>query len=386
LCGALCAAAVLLCQFLTVRYNHRGDWSALFYEGARAPAAPELAWERHYRWPDSDGYDGQAYHLVAHDPFLRGGLARYVDAPRLRYRRILVPLAAHVLALGRPEWIDVAYRGVVVLSVFLGAWWVALYAVRAGRSAAWGLAFALLPAVVVSADRLTVDVALVALTAGFAVYDRASHPWKLYLVLALAALSRETGILLAVAACAAAAIRRDRGGVLLALAALAPAVAWFGYVHSRTAPYDYPGSMVPLSGVVRALIDPTPAPLVRPGQVGEWWRITVLQTPLFDRMALAGAVVSFGLAFASLRRRPLGAIDIAAALFAAVGVLVQRPDNWIHVYDFGRVYSPLLLLLGLRGLETRSGWVAVPLLLMWPRIWVEVAMQVVGVLRALLRT
>jgi hypothetical protein len=322
---------------------------------------------------------------MAHDPRPDGALARYVDAPRLRYRRILVPLAAHVLALGHPQRIDVAYRGVVLLCVFLGTYWTATYAALVGRSAAWGTAFVLLPAVIISAERLTVDVALAALTAGFAVYSRRETRWPLFAVLALAGLARETGVLLALAVCVTSALRKDGRGAALALLALAPAAFWFGFVQSRTSPYDYPTPYVPLSGIVSALLEPTPAPVVRPGQVGEWWRVTILRKPALDRLALLGAIASFVLAFYYLwRRRPSSALGTAAALFAVLGILVQRPDNWLHVYDFGRVYSPLLLLLGLRGLEERNVWTALPWAMMLPRILVELAMQVVGVLRAFL--
>jgi hypothetical protein len=384
-CGALAAGLVFVGQYLTVSFNYRGDWSSLFQEGALYPAAPQLEWEHHYKIPDSLGYDGQLYHLVAHDPLMQGDLQRYVDAPRLRYRRILVPLAAYLLALGYQPLIDVAYRAVVLFFVFLGAYWCARYATLAGRSAAWGLAFVLFPAVVVSAEKMTVDVALAALTAGFAVHARRPESWRLRAVLSLAGLARETGVLFALVTGGTAACRRQTRRAILALATLLPAVLWFVFVHFRTDPYDYHNSFVPLSGVVRAFLAPEPPPVVQPGQVGEWWRITLMCKPNLDRLALLGAVAAFGLAAVKLRRAATDPLALSAALFALLGVLVQRPDNWLHVYDYGRVYSPLLLLLALRGLEKKDGWTIVPLLAMWPRICVELAMQAVGALRGLAR-
>lgn len=381
--GVLCALAVLLGQYLTVHYNHAQDWSALFYSGVSYPTPPELAWESHRRSPGG-GYDGQIYHVIAHDPFMRHGFDKYIDAPRLRYRRILLPLAAYAAALGQAHRVDRSYRGVVLLCVFLGGYWCARYAILAGRSAAWGLLFALLPAVVVSAERMTVDVALVALTAAFAVYAKAGPTWKLGLVVALAALTRETGVLLAVALLALAVLRRSGRSAVTAVLALAPAALWFAYVQQRTPAYDYRNSFVPMSGIVQAFLDPAPPPTIEPGQVAPWWRATMLNKRTFDRVALAGAVFGFGLAFAGLRRRPWDALTLAALLFAALGVFVQRPDNWLHVYDFGRVYSPLLVLLGLRGLGERSYWPAMPFFLMWPRLLIELMMDVLAVLRGLL--
>ena len=45
-------------------------------------------------------------------------------------------------------------------------------------------------------DRMTVDVALAALTVAFAVYWKTGSWWKLFIVLVLACLVRETGLLL----------------------------------------------------------------------------------------------------------------------------------------------------------------------------------------------
>jgi hypothetical protein len=75
---------------------------------------------------------------------------------------------------------------------------------------------------------------------------------------------------------------------------------------------------------------------------------------------------------------------MAAALFAVLGVVSQRADQWLFVYDYGRVYAPLAVLLLLRGLREGRWLMALPVVLMWPRILLETTMQVVGILRALL--
>ncbi len=195
-CGALAAVLVLGWQFLTVRSNYGGHWTALFCTGARLPQPPGLACGAIYTFANSHGYDGQFYHYIAHDPFFQQGFSEYIDAPALRCRRLLVPCLAWLLAAGRPRRIDAAYVAVVAGFVFLGSWWLARYALLGSAHAAWGLAFLLVPATLVSMDRLTVDVALAALTVAFVFYSRPGPSWKLYPVLALAPLARETGLLL----------------------------------------------------------------------------------------------------------------------------------------------------------------------------------------------
>jgi hypothetical protein len=381
--AVLATALTLGLQWLTVTHNHGGDWSALFVMGADYPAAPQLAWERH-RPVAKTGFDGQIYHLIAHDPFFRHGLDRYVDAPRLRYRRILVPLAAHVLALGRAEWIDAAYRAVLLLFVFAGTYWSARCASALGRAPLWGLAFLAVPAVPVSMERMTVDVALAALTAGFAAYVDREGSWRLAAVLAGAALVRETGVLLAVGAALAGVLHGRGRRALWPLLALLPALAWFAWVHTRTPSYEYPLDPRPLSGALKAMIQPDPAPDVPPGQVGEWWRQTILRKPAFDRVALLGVLAAIGMGLWGLRPWPPAATAMAAALFALLGVVSQRADQWLFVYDYGRVYAPLVVLLLLRGLREGRAVVLLPLVLMWPRMLLEMTMQVVGILRAVL--
>lgn len=98
---------------------------------------------------------------------MQSDLQAYVDDARLRYRRILVPLAAYIFAAGPSNRIDQTYEIVFLLSVALGTYWSSLFAGRAGLAPAWGLLFLLLPAIPISMDRLVVDSGLAALTAGF---------------------------------------------------------------------------------------------------------------------------------------------------------------------------------------------------------------------------
>src|SRR5437868_7133213 len=122
---ALLATACLASwQALTVRYSYGGNWSALFCTGSTIEVIPPaLKSENIYRLPDSVGYDGQFYHLIAHDPLLRRNFSAFIDDPRYRYARILVPGLAFLLAFGQDARIDAAYLCVVWLAIFLGAYW-----------------------------------------------------------------------------------------------------------------------------------------------------------------------------------------------------------------------------------------------------------------------
>ncbi len=150
-------------QALTVHYNFGGNWTALFYTGAAFhPVPPGLAAEHIYVFPNSAGYDGQIYHYLAHDPLFRRNFAAYVDEPRYRGRRILVPGLAFLLALGHDGGIDRAYLAVIWMCTGWGVYWLGRLAQVRGYPEWLGLGFVLTPAVLVSIDRLTVDVALAA--------------------------------------------------------------------------------------------------------------------------------------------------------------------------------------------------------------------------------
>lgn len=237
----LWAAAALLLALgwlvLNVARNYSGNWTGLFCVGARFGAPQALAFEHVFEFPE-EGYDGQFYHTVAHDPFLRRGFSRHVDLPRHRYRRILVPGAAWLLALGRDRAIDAAYIAVILAFVGLGAYWMSRIAVHCGHSPAWGLLFLALPSTIIGLDRMVIDLPLAALCAGFACYALTGQSWKVYLVAALAGLTRETGLLLVAGACAAELLRgRARRAALFATAAF-PCAAWCVWVHANTP--DYP--------------------------------------------------------------------------------------------------------------------------------------------------
>jgi hypothetical protein len=57
-----------------VQRNYGGNWTAFNCTGARFPIPPALAGENIYRFQRSNGWDGQFYHYIAHDPFLADGM------------------------------------------------------------------------------------------------------------------------------------------------------------------------------------------------------------------------------------------------------------------------------------------------------------------------
>jgi hypothetical protein len=373
LIGLACAALVFVWQWLTVHANYDGNWTAFYYTGAKLSHPPELAKENIYLFKATEGYDGQMYHYIAHDPFFQRGFSSYLDAPRMRYRRILVPLAAHLLAFGRDQWVDKAYLAVVLLSVFLGGYWLSEFAARFGFDPAFGLAFVLIPATLISIDRLTVDVALLALCAGFALFAARDSLGALYGVLVAAALVRETGLLLIAAYVAWLLWNRKFSRAIIFSTAAFPALAWYLGVEIHTEPETFSfASRIPLQGLAERIAHPYDY------EFADW--ISIISTVL-DYAALAGIVFAVLLAAWMLWRREFGPIEAGVCAFSLLAIFLNSPGAWTEVYAFGRTLSPLLLLLGMLALSKRNWIYALPLALAVPRTAIQLAPQAEGVLR-----
>ena len=385
--AALACTLVLLWQFLTVRYNRGGNWTALFLTGQRYSVPPALA-PGTYRFL-GDGYDGQMYRYVAHDPLLLGDFYHYIDAPQARYHRILVPALAYLLAAGRQSWIDGSYVALIGGLVALGAYWLGCWATLRGLRPAWGLAFLMVPATLISMDRMTVDVALAAMTVGFAYYWTAQSWPRVFVVLLAACLARETGLLLVGGCCIFELLSKRLGRSLLWASAALPTLAWYAFLSRKFVARHY--------GV----------PQYRPGGLGKGLWSVLLHPPRYplpgaqevfarsmDVVALAALLCTIVMAVVFLRRRPSGAVAISAALFVALAVaLMGQPDYWRDCNEYARVFSPLLILVAL---QTGTGgigaammstrWLSlVPVIVVDLRLGIQFSSSIAGVARGLLR-
>ncbi|MCB1022096.1 MAG: hypothetical protein KDC27_19350 [Acidobacteria bacterium] len=369
-CGLLLAFGF---QAFLVYGLYSGDWLGLYYTGAEVALPPLIEAEAPPRAPNALGFDGQYYHVVAHDPLPAPEFAAFVDNPRLRWRRILAPALAYAAALGQDAWVDRAYVAVLLGFSACGVWWMARLAVATDLPAWLGLAFLTLPATFISLERLTMDVALAALCAAFAVALRNAGKRWLGVVLALAPLARETGIALAGAWGAASLLRRRWGGMATAALALVPLAAWSFYVHSHT-PTDATAwfGSVPLGGLAARMFElfPEPAPT-----------LGLKVAAGLEYVALLGVWAAIVLVAIELKRAPAEPLALAAAMTLAIFVFLSKEDIWRHSYGFARTLSPAFLLLGLLGVRERRAWLGLPWALTAPRIGYQLALLVLSGMR-----
>jgi hypothetical protein len=373
--GALAVLLALAWQSFVVHYNYGGNWTSWFCTGGNLVQPPALDAEHIYRFAGSNGYDSQFYHYVAHDPLFRERLDRYIDAPRLRYRRILTPGLAYLAAGGQAGAIDAALVAVNLLFLFAGVEWSCRYAIEAHQHPAWGLLFLLAPAALISLDRLTVDLALTALSVAFALYVKQERSRAIYVVLLLAALTRETGLLLTAAYCASLLLERRISRALLFATSAAPALGWYAFVYGHTAAYRAEGwfTPVPLGAIVERMIHPAAYPFI---PAVAW------AAGIFDECALAGMILAFVLALWRPGTRSSLPVALAAIFMALSGLNLGTPF-WEDVFSYGRVFSPLLVLVALQTFSTRSWVPALPAALLVPRVCLPLAYQFVKAAQAL---
>lgn len=336
---------------LAVRFVYDGHWNALYCTGSTI-RMPEWLESREdiYRVTAPVGYDGQWFHVLAHRPLAFREIARVLNLPRMRVQRILLPLAAWLLALGRFERVDPAYCALVLASLGAGVWWTARLAQLRGASPLWGLAFLLLPSSLGAIDRMVSDGPLVAAVAGF-FYFLETGRWRAAWILAAAApFIRETGLILPAAACAMFLGQRRWQLAAVWTAAPVPFLIWLYSLRDLPAgaSFQWKG---PFAAVVRLMLQPVDYP-VQPLLRGS------LQT--LDLISLTGFLCASVLALILVwrRRRESGRPECASrwtgALFAAAALTLahlEPPNAWDDFYSFGRVFSPVFLAGLLEGLE-----------------------------------
>lgn len=346
----LAAILVIVWQAAVVRAMWGGNWTGLFCAGSQVEMPAEAA-RGLFRVPDSGGYDAQYYRLIARDPFFVRGYQRYIDDARLRYRRILLPLAAHAISFGQDRFVDAAYILCVLLSIFFGVLWTGRWFEQQGRNGWYGLLFLVVPAVLTSIDRMLLDGPLCALFAGFAwKLTKGERPWS---ILLCAPLMKETGLFLAAAVCVTDLRSRRWKSALAVMATQLPALLWFAFVHAHT-----PSSRAevilarPVIGQVERLL--TPRSYAPPGAME-----TALRT--VDAVAILSLLASSAIAIVWFWPY-VTAVELATVLFALLGLGLGSSVHLIEAYGFSRPVSPFLWYLLVHSVAQRR-WLfaAVPL-------------------------
>jgi hypothetical protein len=223
---------------------------------------------------------------------------------------------------------------------------------------------------------MLVDGPLAALFAGFLLYCEEERWIRVWVLAMLAALTRETGLLLSAALVTDRLLHRDWRRAAWFASSGAPAVAWYGYLAMRL-PHDTAicsKLTVPAWGPLRRLLWFLPYPDPR---VQLLLRIT-------DFLAVLGLAVSIILAVRWLRERGLGPVTLCVGFFAALALVLGAPSHMVEAFGFARPVSPLLLWIMIEAVSRKTWSALAPPLLISLSVSLVFASPLVTVLKGVL--
>jgi hypothetical protein len=296
------------------------------------------------------GYDGQFFYLQARDPLLLHDAT--VAGTRLadegfRLQRVGYPALAWLLAGGRTAAIPVSLLAVNVIVLLMIAAAGGAYAHRHGRSGLWAVAAALMPGMLLPAQRdLSDPLATAAVLAGVLLW-RSRRRWPATLALTVAVLTREVMMVVVAAVVVdgvlrAWQVRAQAGAARSILAGAWPVAAiptvmfaaWHLYATAR-----YGGSLGSA---------PADVPMLNLLQEVRWSLRSGAAYGGWDLAYVALVVAAVAAAVASLLHR-VTLISLATCA-VALGVLIPRMgDLWSDT----RLAAPLFALLLVDGLHRR---------------------------------
>lgn len=225
----------------------------------------------------TEGYDGQFAYYIARDPV---GGHRYCDAPAYRYQRILYPLLAWGMALGRPEGVGWTLVALNVIALAGGTYFTERLLVTRGVSQWYALAYGLYGGLQAGLRLdLTEPLAYGLVQAGLWAWDRRRF-WPAALLLALSALAKETALIATAGLLLHLALeRRWREAVRMGMAAVIPFAAWQGVLWfwlgmpgvgsggAMATPFEW----LPFAGLLRIATVNLPT----------FWLLLAIEGPLF---------------------------------------------------------------------------------------------------------
>lgn len=207
------AVAVIFSIFILGRLNQSAyDFSSFVTAGDvycdPAHVPPGLTVLR-----NSPGFDGQFYYRLALNPFTSqpSEFGITIDAPPLRHQRILYPLLAWIFSQGSPSRVPIVLVLINLISLIVLGWIGGHYAQTLKQHALWGIFLPLYPGFLLTLSRDLVEILEITLLLGSLLLLRRAKPLAATLLLSLAVLTRETSLLVAVAALLVYVFRRWKG-------------------------------------------------------------------------------------------------------------------------------------------------------------------------------
>ena len=221
LAPALFTLALMIALVLSVLNASGGDPMALVIQGTRFTQH-----DANGSW----GYDGQFFYAIARYPDPKAAAA-FLDLPAYRYQRVLYPILARALALGRPELIPWSLVGLNVASQVAGTLLVAILLAGWGANPWLALVYGFWPGFAAAARGDLAEPLVFALVAGAVLAGVRNRPLLSWIMFGLALFTKEAASLFILAAAIDLVCRRRwRQLVGLSLVAGVPYLLFQGWL------------------------------------------------------------------------------------------------------------------------------------------------------------
>ncbi|HKP36303.1 MAG TPA: hypothetical protein VJT71_05555 [Pyrinomonadaceae bacterium] len=283
---------------------------------------------------NSAGFDGQFYYRLALNPFTSraNDFGITIDHPPLRHQRILYPLLTWMLSLGNPSRVPL----VMVLINFLGlvamGWIGGHYAQVLKQHALWGIFLPLYPGFMLTLSRDLVEILEITLLLASLLLLRRARTWMATALLCLAVLTKETSVLVAVAALLFYVYRRWKNTGSEELRWYYFAAPMIVYAAWQLTLFYIWGTF-PLRASGEANLG---IPLVAPAAFA-WNALRTLQRPnIIEAIFLAGFCVAV---LVCLRATMASALEILVTVLFAVLALSLGHVVWTEDWTFLRAAS-----------------------------------------------
>lgn len=298
-----------------------------------------------------DGYDGQAYYVMALGPTDIQTIDRYVGGAAYRYQRILLPLSAYLLSFGHRPVVHLVLIGLGFVLVFAGTWALMQWCVLRQVWWGWALIFPFFPGTIHSLMRITPDAPAAALAIiGAYLLVRQKPAWST-LFFCLAVLSKETIVLVPCGFFLAAVWDRDRSRIFWSAAPIVVLAVWLLIVRGLFGEFpSAPGSGNlgwPLGGIADGLH--------RAYELLGSADLRTVKLGAFNFLMLTLLIIMTGLLLADLFRSRYSRYTIPLILIAGLSLLLSG-NVWKFEWSITRMILPVSLFLFAHALETRPTW------------------------------
>lgn len=319
-------------------------------------AAPSVINKKTIILENSDGYDGQFYFYISHDPFIsRPDLHKYIDEPTYRYQRIMYPLLINIFSMGNPALNPYLMVIINLLAAIVGTYFIMALLEHHNLSIWYSLYFGLLPGFFLSTLRSCPGpVVSMFIVSGLYFYVKERHV-SAVTAFSLAGLTREMSMIFPAGVILTALIKKH--SVRECTVYIVPFLInmlWQIYIYIRLGAFSFGvfsnNTGIPFAGIFEKFIQIFQKPVA----ALSYYNVFDL---FFITFIISTVIIC---AIYLIFRKDFYIYSILFLLLALIAV-TSTINVWISFWSYGRVFNDIFVLLLLIFAMTKERRYMIPL-------------------------